>query len=113
MGQRSPPRSRLARSDVGMAMSTFQRTSPRRLRNSSWSSSRTAKAFENRLDLRPSSALVTAVAGHTIPGIQMTPNKSTVDRYMDGFRKSDHAQILSCLTDDVEWEIPGAFHIRG
>ena len=32
---------------------------------------------------------------------------------MDGFRKSDHAQILSCLTDDVEWEIPGAFHIRG
>ena len=32
---------------------------------------------------------------------------------MDGFRKSDHAQILSCLTDDVEWEIPGAFHVRG
>jgi ketosteroid isomerase-like protein len=32
---------------------------------------------------------------------------------MNGFRKSDHAQILSCLTDDVEWEIPGAFHVRG
>jgi ketosteroid isomerase-like protein len=43
----------------------------------------------------------------------MTQNKKVVDRYMDGFRRSDHAQILSCLTDDVEWEIPGAFHIRG
>jgi ketosteroid isomerase-like protein len=43
----------------------------------------------------------------------MTENKRTVDRYMDGFRKSDHAQILSCLTDDIEWEIPGAFHLIG
>ena len=43
----------------------------------------------------------------------MTPNRKTVDRYMDGFRRSDHEQILSCLTDDVEWEIPGAFHARG
>jgi uncharacterized protein len=43
----------------------------------------------------------------------MTENKGTVERYMDGFRRSDHEQILSCLTDDVEWEIPGAFHARG
>ena len=43
----------------------------------------------------------------------MTRNKQAIDRYMDGFRRSDHAQILSCLTDDVEWEIPGAFHVRG
>ena len=40
-------------------------------------------------------------------------NKKTVERYMDGFRRSDHDQILSCLTDEVEWEIPGAFHVRG
>lgn len=32
---------------------------------------------------------------------------------MDGFRKTDRPQILSCLTDDVEWVIPGAFHVRG
>ncbi len=32
---------------------------------------------------------------------------------MDGFRKADRAQILSCVTEDVEWEIPGAFHIQG
>jgi len=43
----------------------------------------------------------------------MSENKDTVDKYMDGFRRSDHGQILSCLTDDVEWEIPGAFQVRG
>ena len=43
----------------------------------------------------------------------MTPNKLTVQTYMDGFCKSDHAQILSCLTDDVEWLMPGFFHLSG
>jgi ketosteroid isomerase-like protein len=36
-----------------------------------------------------------------------------VERYMAGFNRTDHAAILSCLTDDVEWVIPGAFHTRG
>ena len=40
-------------------------------------------------------------------------NKKVVETYMDGFNKSDHVQILSCLTDDVEWEMPGAFHLHG
>ena len=44
---------------------------------------------------------------------RMSENKRTVQKYMDGFSKSDHAQILSCLTDDVEWEMPGAFHLIG
>ena len=43
----------------------------------------------------------------------MTPNKKTIETYMDGFRTTDRPQILSCLTDDVEWVIPGAFHVRG
>lgn len=43
----------------------------------------------------------------------MTENKQTIERYLDGFRKSDHGQILSCLTDDVVWEMPGAFHLVG
>ena len=43
----------------------------------------------------------------------MTENKRTVERYIDGFNKSDHEQILSCLTDDVEWDMPGAFHLVG
>lgn len=43
----------------------------------------------------------------------MSPNKQTVQQYIDGFNKSDHAQILSCLTDDIEWLMPGNFHLRG
>ena len=40
-------------------------------------------------------------------------NKKTVETYMDAFRHSDHARVLACLSDDVEWEIPGAFRIHG
>ena len=43
----------------------------------------------------------------------MTENKRTIEQYMAGFRATDHDLILSCLTDDVEWEIPGMFHSRG
>jgi len=43
----------------------------------------------------------------------MSENKKTVEKYLDGFRTGDHEQVLSCLTDDVEWEIPGAFHVFG
>ena len=43
----------------------------------------------------------------------VSPNKLTVEEYLEGFRHSDHARILSCLTDDVEWAIPGIFHVQG
>jgi ketosteroid isomerase-like protein len=43
----------------------------------------------------------------------MSRNKQTIQKYIDGFNKSDHAQILSCLTDDVEWLMPGTFHLHG
>ena len=43
----------------------------------------------------------------------MTENKKTVERYMDGFRKSDHEQILSCLTEDVTWAMPPYFELSG
>ena len=43
----------------------------------------------------------------------MTDNKHTIEKYMAGFRATDHAAILSCLTDDVEWVIPGMFHSKG
>ncbi len=45
--------------------------------------------------------------------IQMSPNKRTVEAYMDGFRRTDRPQILACLTDDVEWVIPGMFQVQG
>lgn len=44
---------------------------------------------------------------------RMSPNKQTVTKYMDGFRGTDHDLILSCLTDDVTWIIPGMFEVQG
>ena len=43
----------------------------------------------------------------------MSRNKKTVQTYLEGFRKHDHAQILSCLTDDIEWTVFGHFHLTG
>ena len=43
----------------------------------------------------------------------MSRNIETVNTYLDGFRKNDHDQILSCLTDDIEWTVFGAFHLTG
>ena len=40
-------------------------------------------------------------------------NKKVVEAYMEGFRKTDHAEILSCLTEDITWEMPGYFMLRG
>jgi ketosteroid isomerase-like protein len=42
-----------------------------------------------------------------------TPNQTTVAAYMEGFRTTDREGILACLTDDVEWVVPGAFHAKG
>ena len=43
----------------------------------------------------------------------MTENKATIERYMAAFRVTDHAVILSCLTDDVVWDIPGMSYSQG
>ncbi len=43
----------------------------------------------------------------------MSRNTDTVNAYIDGFRNNDHAQILACLTDDIEWTVFGAFHLTG
>ena len=43
----------------------------------------------------------------------MTENKRTVQKYMDGFRTTDREAILSCVTEDVVWEIPGLFRSEG
>ncbi|MER7457782.1 nuclear transport factor 2 family protein [Micromonospora sp. NPDC126480] len=43
----------------------------------------------------------------------MSRNTETVETYLDGFRAGDHAKILSCLTDDIEWTVFGAFHLAG
>ncbi|MBB5790230.1 nuclear transport factor 2 family protein [Jiangella mangrovi] len=43
----------------------------------------------------------------------MSTREQTVHRYMDGFRQSDHAAILACLTDDVVWHIHGVRSTQG
>lgn len=40
-------------------------------------------------------------------------NKNVVETYMEGFNASDHAKILSCLTEDVVWDMPGFFYLTG
>jgi ketosteroid isomerase-like protein len=39
--------------------------------------------------------------------------KGIVRRYIEGFEKSDHDQILGCLTDDIRWTVFGAFRLQG
>lgn len=43
----------------------------------------------------------------------MSTRKDIVEKYIEGFRRSDHGQILSCLTDDVVWELPGYKTLQG
>jgi ketosteroid isomerase-like protein len=43
----------------------------------------------------------------------MSANKDVVRRYIEGFQKSDHGQILGCLTDDIRWTVFGAFRLEG
>ena len=40
-------------------------------------------------------------------------NKKIIEKYIDGFNKSNHEQILSCLTDDIIWEMAGLFYKVG
>jgi ketosteroid isomerase-like protein len=44
---------------------------------------------------------------------EMTENKNTVIRYMNGFIAGDHKMILDCLSIDIEWYMPGFFHLSG
>lgn len=44
---------------------------------------------------------------------EVSVRKQVVQRYFDGFRASDHAMVLECLTDDVVWDLPGFRHLVG
>jgi uncharacterized protein len=45
--------------------------------------------------------------------VSSTARKRLVERYVEGFRAGDHEMILSCLTDDVTWEMPPYFSLSG
>jgi ketosteroid isomerase-like protein len=40
-------------------------------------------------------------------------HKDIVERYIEGFRRSDHTLILSCLTEDVVWILHGYKTLQG
>lgn len=46
-------------------------------------------------------------------GSDESSRKTAVRAYIEGFRTGNHEAILSLLTDDVTWEIPGFFDISG
>lgn len=43
----------------------------------------------------------------------MTLNGGTIERYMRAFAEGERDVVLACLTDDVEWVIPGHTTTRG
>ena len=43
----------------------------------------------------------------------MSNQKQVIENYMNGFRTTDHQKILSCLTEDVIWELPGYYMHKG
>jgi uncharacterized protein len=43
----------------------------------------------------------------------VSTRKAVVERYIEGFRRGDHALILSGLTDDVVWELHGYKTLHG
>jgi ketosteroid isomerase-like protein len=43
----------------------------------------------------------------------MSARKAVVERYIDGFRRMDHDQILSCVSDDVVWDLHGYRTLQG
>src|SRR5258705_13802890 len=51
--------------------------------------------------------------GRPIGGDGETQQNAVVEKYTDGFRRGDLAQILSCLSDDVVWALHGAKTLVG
>ncbi len=43
----------------------------------------------------------------------MSEHKQIVEKYMNGFRATDYEKILSWLTDNVVWEMPGFYLHNG
>lgn len=64
------------------------------------------------------SVLVLVLSGftnttHLPKNKKMSKNKEIVMRYMEGFNATDHEKILSCLSNDVIWEMPGVYYHTG
>lgn len=67
----------------------------------------------NKLIFAALTALALASCHNQITDKNMSEQKQTVEKYMDGFRSTNHEKILSCLTDNVVWEMPGFYLHNG
>jgi ketosteroid isomerase-like protein len=65
------------------------------------------------MDPRPSGSAQPAGTANQEEQQDMSRNIEIVNTYLDGFRRNDHEQILSCLTDDIKWTVFGAFQLTG
>jgi uncharacterized protein len=43
----------------------------------------------------------------------MSTHKIIIEKYIEGFRRSDHVQILSCLSEDIVWVLHGYKTLKG
>jgi ketosteroid isomerase-like protein len=43
----------------------------------------------------------------------VSENKRVVEAYMDAYTRFAREEIGALLTDDVRWDVPGAFHVQG
>lgn len=43
----------------------------------------------------------------------MSEHKGTVERYMEAYGVGDRDEVLACLADTIEWEVPGTFQLSG
>ena len=43
----------------------------------------------------------------------MSENKRVVEAYMDAYTRFAREEIVALLTEDVRWDVPGAFHVQG
>jgi ketosteroid isomerase-like protein len=46
-------------------------------------------------------------------GQTLSRNKEVVSKYIEGFNNADQFQMLPCISRDVEWIMPGSFHLVG
>ena len=91
--------------------------------SSSWAESRTRRSARrwrltgSRRRRRGSTETATSGASPSRRpaegGSSLSRRKAVVEQYFDGFRRSDHVQVLECLTDDVVWDLPGFAHLTG
>jgi uncharacterized protein len=65
------------------------------------------------LPLQLIGATVIVTDSQPATGRRMSAHKDLIQRYIEGFRRGDHAQALACLSEDIVWDLYGHKTVRG